>query len=106
MYKIAVMGDYDSIYGFSALGLDIYPTDAKEEAAKVLRQLAEGEYGIIYITEELAEELSHEIGRYSAKPLPSIIRIPGVKGNTGAGIRGVKKTVEQAVGSDILFGDE
>lgn len=27
-----------------------------------------------------------------------------VSGNTGAGVNGVKKTVEQAVGSDILFG--
>ena len=25
MYKIAVMGDRDSIYGFAALGLDTYP---------------------------------------------------------------------------------
>ena len=36
--------------------------------------------------------------------LPAVIQIPGVSGNTGAGVSGVKKTVEQAVGSDILFG--
>ena len=35
--------------------------------------------------------------------LPSIILIPGISGNTGAGIENVKKSVEQAVGSDILF---
>ncbi len=35
--------------------------------------------------------------------LPAIIQIPGVSGNTGDGVRGVKKSVEQAVGSDILF---
>ena len=34
---------------------------------------------------------------------PAIILIPGVKGNTGEGLRGVHKSVEQAVGSDILF---
>ena len=34
---------------------------------------------------------------------PAIIQIPGVKGNTGAGIISVRKSVEQAVGSDILF---
>ena len=44
MYKIAVVGDYDSIYGFA-----------------------------------------------------------GVFGNTGDGVQGVKDSVEQAVGSDILF---
>ena len=25
MYKIAVMGDKDSIYGFASIGLDIFP---------------------------------------------------------------------------------
>ena len=32
-----------------------------------------------------------------------LVLIPGVSGNTSAGINGVKKSVEQAVGSDILF---
>ena len=35
---------------------------------------------------------------------PAIIQIPGIAGNTGAGVAGVKKSVEQAVGSDIIFG--
>ena len=31
--------------------------------------------------------------------------IPGVSGNTGSGILGVRKSVEKAVGSDIIFND-
>ncbi|HJC90563.1 V-type ATP synthase subunit F [Mediterraneibacter glycyrrhizinilyticus] len=104
MYKIAVMGDYDSIYGFATLGLSICPVKTREEARDKLRQLAGGEYGIIYITEAMAAELKEEIDEYREKTLPAIIQIPGVSGNTGAGVEGVKKTVEQAVGSDILFG--
>ena len=42
--------------------------------------------------------------RYRESLLPAVILIPGVSGNTGKGIEGVKKSVEQAVGSDILFG--
>lgn len=103
MYKIAVMGDYDSIYGFAALGLDTFPVDDPSEAAKMLHQLAESQYGIIYITEGLAAQLKHEILRYQEQISPAIIQIPGVSGNTGAGIAGVKKSVEVAVGSDILF---
>ena len=34
MYRIAVLGDYDSIYGFAALGLDTFPEEDPEEAAK------------------------------------------------------------------------
>lgn len=103
MYKVAVMGDRDSIYGFAALGLDTFPVTEHAEAAKQLRQIAEGEYAVIYITEALAAALETEIDHYRAARLPAIIPIPGVSGNTGMGIRNVKKSVEQAVGSDIIF---
>ena len=103
MYKIAVSGYSDSIFGFAALGLDTFPVTAQEEAGERLHQLAAQGYGIIYITEALAAELKHEIVRYQDQILPAIIRIPGISGNTGDGVLGVKKSVEQAVGSDILF---
>ncbi len=106
MYKVAVMGDQDSIYGFAALGLDTYPVTEREEAAKLLKTLAEGQYAIIYITESLQAELETEIDRHIASYLPAIIPIPGVSGNTGSGMRNVKKSVERAVGSDIIFGNE
>ena len=94
MDKIAVMGDYDSIYGFAAVGLTTFPVEMNadpEDAAKTLRNIA--------------AMLTKEIARYKNRLTPAIIEIPGVRGNTGEGIRGVKRTVEQAVGSDILFGD-
>lgn len=102
MYKIAVMGDYDSIYGFAALGLDTFPVTPAEAGERLHQLIADG-YGIIYITEALAADLKQETARYEGQILPAIIEIPGVSGNTGSGVRGVKKSVEQAVGSDILF---
>ena len=105
MYKIAVLGDYASIYGFAALGLDTFPVDTPEEGEKILKNLAAGDYSVIYITEALAAQLKHEIQRLRGQISPAVILIPGVSGNTGAGIEGVKANVEQAVGSDILFGD-
>ena len=106
MYKIAVMGAYDSIYGFASLGLDINTVSDIQEGEEELRRLASGDYAVIYITEALAAQIPHEIARYREQVLPAIIQIPGVSGNTGAGITGVKKSVEQAVGSDILFGND
>ncbi len=103
MSRIAVMGDIDSIYGFGALGFDTFPFTEQVEAGKKLRELADGNYSIIYITEALADTLSDMIDYYREKMLPAIILIPGVSGNTGKGIQGVKKSVEQAVGSDIIF---
>lgn len=106
MDKIGVLGEYDSIYGFSALGLDIYPVKGQEEIKETLRQLAEGGYGILLVTEAAAAQATEEIEQYRERVTPVILLIPGVTGNTGAGVEGVKKTVEQAVGSDILFGGE
>ena len=103
MYRIAVLGDYDSIYGFATLGLDTFPVTEPVEAAKKLHQLASGEYAVIYITECLAAQVEHEIARLKEQVLPAVILIPGVSGNTGKGIESVRKSVEQAVGSDILF---
>ena len=44
MYKIAVLGDYDSIYGFGAIGMDTFPVTDPEEGIKTLRVLAKSEY--------------------------------------------------------------
>jgi len=106
MYKVAVLGERDSIYGFAALGLDTYPVTEHEEAARTLKILVEGQYAVIYITESMQAMLELEIDRYVSEYLPAIIPIPGVSGNTGRGMRNVKKSVERAVGSDIIFNND
>lgn len=108
MARIAVLGDYDSIYGFGALGLDVVPVSSDDPAAAAskLDGLVEAGYGIIYVTEELAHVLATAIEGYRARTLPAIVSIPGVKNNTGVGVKAVKRSVEQSVGSDILFGSK
>lgn len=102
MYKIAAMGDKDSIYGFASLGVSIFPVTDPVEGSHILRRLAENGYGVIYITEQLAAGMQDEIERYASRPLPSIVPVPGVRGNTGFGLESVSRFVEKAVGSDIL----
>lgn len=105
MYRVAVLGDKESIYGFAALGLDVFFVAQGEDAEPIFKKITQGDYAVIYITEQLAATLSDEIAKFSYKPSPAIIQIPGVTGNTGAGIAAVKKSVEKAVGSDIIFND-
>ena len=76
MYKIAVLGDYDSIYGFATIGLDTFPVTDTENAAKQLHTLAANDYSVIYVTEELADRISEEIEKYAEQVLPAIIQIP------------------------------
>ena len=107
MYKAAVMGDWDSIYGFSALGLDTFRVEADDpdkDAVDLLKRLSQSHYEVIYVTESLAKRMPEEIDRYRLMTSPAVILIPGISGNTGEGLSAVKKSVEQAVGSDIIFG--
>lgn len=106
MYRIAVIGDRDSIYGFATLGLDVYPVSSPEEGAKEFKRIAADKYAVIYVTEALQAQIEPEIEKFKQEKLPAIIAIPGVSGNTGKGILNVKKLVEQAVGSDIIFNNE
>ncbi len=77
MRDIAVIGDYDSIYGFAALGFDTIPVAESNEAKYKLSELAEQGYGIIYITEVLAADLKEEIAKYQDKIVPGISMIAG-----------------------------
>lgn len=102
MYKIAAMGDKDSVYGFASIGLEIFCIDEPKEAAKALRMMAQENYAVVFITEALAAQIQGEIEKYSNSVSPAVILIPGVSGNTGDGLNNLGKMVEQAVGSDIL----
>lgn len=105
MYKIGVIGDKDSILGFKAVGFNVYPVTSPEEAQTVLHQLARDEYAVIYITEHIAKDIVADIDQYKDQRFPAIIPIPGNQGSLGIGMQGVKKSVERAVGADILFKD-
>ncbi len=102
MYKVAVLGDRDSVLGFRALGLDVVFTESTEEAAQHLHALAKEKYAVIYITETLAAQIPQDIARYKDEVMPAIILIPGKTGSLGIGMTNLKKSVERAVGVDIF----
>ena len=106
MYKIGVIGDRESVLGFKAVGLSVFPCEEPEAAGRILKEIAEKEFAIIYITEQLYQHLGELTDRYADKRLPAIIPIPGKEGSLGIGMTSVKKAVERAVGADILFGGE
>ena len=102
MYKIAAIGDRDSVLGFKALGLETIFADTAEEARVAIQRLAASDCAVIYLTEQLAKEIPKEVDRYTNAVRPSIILIPGKTGSLGIGIENVNRTVEKAVGSNIF----
>lgn len=106
MDKIAVIGDRESIKGFAALGLDIFPCDTHSEGEKIFKKLVNENYGVIYITEHIAMGLSKEIAKTDKMLTPSVVAIPGVIKSENVGREALKAAVIKAVGSDIIFDKE
>ena len=106
MYKIAVIGDRESILGFSGIGMDVFPAYDEQEAKQLIQKLAAQNYGIIYITEKLSLLVEDEIEKYRAKHVPAIITIPGNSGSMNIGANKIKEYARKAVGIDIVFKDD
>ena len=90
--------------GFKALGLEVYPVENPEEARRVFRDVTSGDdqLAILYVEENLAEGLRHDIDRFKDTPTPAIILIPGRDGSLGLGLSALQAAVERAVGTNIL----
>ena len=101
-YRIAVIGDWESVMGFRALGLDTYPVTSVAEAKEQVRELAKTDCAVIYLTEQLAKDRDDVISRYKDELRPAIILIPGREGSLGIGKDNIQRAIERAVGADIL----
>nr|WP_200796121.1 MULTISPECIES: V-type ATP synthase subunit F [Tissierellales] len=102
MYKIGVVGEKDIVTAFLALGITIKPVENSGEAVKAVNNMAKDGYGLIFVTETMAQNMKETIERYKSEMLPGIILIPGVQGSLGIGLEAIKDNVEKAVGVDIL----
>ena len=102
-YRIAVVGDWESVMGFRALGLETYPVASAEEAKETVRDLAkDGDCAVIYLTEQLAKDMGDVLARYKDELRPAIILIPGRGGSLGIGRDNIQQAIQRAVGADIL----
>lgn len=106
MYKIAVVGDKESILGFSAIGMDIYPAYEEEEIKSIIPQLIEENYAIIYITENVRIKAEKYLEKLKKSKIPAIVTIPNNTGSTGYAEKRIKEMVQKAVGIEINFKED
>lgn len=102
MLNIGVIGDKDSVLGFKALGLNVFIPESDIEVRRTIERLAAEDYGIIFITEQMATKALETINRFNDKVTPAIIMIPSNQGTLNIGIDRINKSVEKALGSNIL----
>ncbi len=78
MYKIGVLGKKESVICFMSSGFEVCEAGNKTEASEGLEKLIELECAVIFVTDELADELAWECEKYKKVPVPAIIKIPSV----------------------------
>lgn len=108
MYKIAAIGDRDSVISFKSLGIDVFSIDnfdsddASLKIKATIDKLATSNYAIIFITEEYASKSKEVLERYENEILPMITLIPNNKGSLNLGKDKIDKNIEKAIGTNIF----
>lgn len=100
--KIAVIGDKDSVLALKAVGVEVFDATTAEEAQNLIKQLS-GSYAVLFIAENLAEQIPEVLAKAKTQAFPAIVPIPTTQNSSGFGMKGIKSDVEKAIGVDIIF---
>jgi V/A-type H+-transporting ATPase subunit F len=102
-HKIAALGEEDIVLGFKALGIETFPVNDSQSTAVLLEKLIQSkEYGIIFVSESMADKVEGLMAEYVSLALPSVVYIPGSQGGQGFAMERIRRIIERAVGADIL----
>ncbi|MDD4010694.1 MAG: V-type ATP synthase subunit F [Sphaerochaetaceae bacterium] len=96
--KYFVIGDYDTVMGFSLVGVPgQIASDAAGASSAFDRALDDRQYGIIIITDEIADTIREKVDKYLfSESFPLIVEIPGP--SRGGVSRDLHALVNQAIG--------
>ena len=101
MSEIAMVGDRDSILGFKALGVSVFPAETRGEVISILRNLIQQEFKIAFITEQVAPDAETIADEMADRTMPVIMMIPSNRGSMGLGMQRMQELVRKAAGADI-----
>ncbi len=96
-----VIGDEDTVLGFSLVGTQgLVATNTSEAQAALEKALEHKEYGIIIITEDVADMIRIQVDRYLfSETFPLIVEIPNRFSEGGS--KDLKKLVNEAIGVSL-----
>ena len=104
--KIAVIGDKDSVLAFQSVGVEVFDATTPQEAQNLIKKLSTQQYAVLFLAENLAEQIPDVLAKAKTRPFPAIVPIPTSATSSGFGMQGIKNDVEKAIGVDIIFNKE
>jgi len=100
--EVAAIGSSDVVILFNAVGIRTFLADDPIQVDKIIFDLANESYKIIYVSEEIYEAIPETIEKYKNITFPIIIPIPTSEESKGIGLNKIKENVEKAIGFDIF----
>ena len=99
--KMAVIGDGDSVLVFKSVGVVPFAVSCAEEAEKILDDISR-KFEIIFITDDIAEDIDDKIKKYTSSSYPIIVSVPSKEGSNGYGERNLNDAMQKALGINIF----
>jgi len=100
--KIGILGDKEIILPFRTLGVEVFEIKDEKSFAQAKKTIEEGNFGAIFITQNIKEKFEKEIESFYKKPLPAVLIIPTVQPFEKKKRKELEKIIEQALGSKII----
>jgi vacuolar-type H+-ATPase subunit F/Vma7 len=103
--KIVCVGDYDVVFPFKAVNLEIHPVTNGDEALKAVKSFVEQGYALVLVQEDYLNAIQEILDATVDKALPAIISIPGSEATRGQALLHLREVIKRAVSMDILASD-
>ena len=108
-YKIAVVGDQETVTGFALAGVTYAHIHATREEtfAKLSEFFTSGEIGLVLITHRVAEELEPDFRQmfWAKQLIPLVLRIPDKTGYVPK-VDELREIIRRTVGAEIMVRKE
>ncbi len=106
MSNIAIIGEKEIIAGFNLIGLSLFTVADSKEAVEALEDCYTKNYSIVFITNDIAKTIIDKIEEHQKISAMTICILPSRTEETTLSMDILRKNVEKAVGTDILFRKE
>ncbi len=104
MYKIAAIGDFENTAYFGAIGAEVFCPQSQKDAVRLVHRLKDGGHAVIFISEKYYTKEIAEVCRDDI--IPAVIPLPLAANSENKARKNLSSLVKQAVGSDIIFGEQ
>ena len=84
-YKIAVVGNRDAILPFRLIGFQTIRSQSRKKRSTPCEKLSRENFGIIYLTEDIAQAIPETVAFYDQQLTPALILIPTHRRDYGTG---------------------